>query len=84
MIKFLKKIDNKYDNIILISHNPSIQDFCLEFVLDQQNNIFFNNLKTKFPTCATAILLSNTKEWDDIDKKGLYLKNFIIPKSISD
>ena len=81
----IKKIeDNKYDNIILISHNPGIQDFCFEFILNQQNNLFFNYLKTKFPTCAAAILLSNTKEWDNIDKKGFNLKNFIIPKSISD
>ena len=84
LIKFIKKIDNKYENIILISHNPGIQDFCFEFVLNKQNNIFFNNLKTKFPTCAAAILLSNTKEWDSIDKKGFNLKDFIIPKSISD
>ena len=40
LIKFIKKIDNKYDNIILISHNPGIQDFCLEFVFNKQNNIF--------------------------------------------
>ena len=84
LIKFIKKIDNKYDNIILIGHNPGIQDFCLEFILNQKNNILFNYLKTKFPTCAAAILLSNTKERDNIDKKGFNLKNFIIPKSISD
>ena len=84
LIKFIKKIDNKYDDIILISHNPGIQDFCLEYVLNKQNNIFFHNLKTKFPTCATAILFSNTKEWNNIDKKGFNLKKFIIPKSISD
>ena len=69
---------------MLISHNPSIQNFCLEYVKNKKNNKDFENLKQKFPTCAVAILSSNAKNWSSIDKKGFELKKFIIPKSISD
>ena len=48
------------------------------FILD------FEKLKLKFPTCAVAILLANTKNWSSIDKKGFELKKFITPKSFSD
>ena len=41
-------------------------------------------LKQKFPTCSVAVLLSISKSWSSIDKKGFELKKFIIPKSISD
>ena len=84
LLTFTKRIEDKYQNIMLISHNPSIQNFCLEYVKNQKNNQDFENLKQKFPTCAVAILSSNAKNWSSIDKKGFKLKKFIIPKSISD
>ena len=84
LLTFTKRIEDKYQNIMLISHNPSIQNFCLEYVKNQKSNQDFENLKQKFPTCAVAILSSNAKNWSSIDKKGFELKKFIIPKSISD
>ena len=84
LLTFTKKIDNKYQKIMLISHNPGIQDFCLEYVKNKKNNLDFEKLKLKFPTCAVAILLANTKNWSSIDKKGFELKKFITPKSFSD
>ena len=84
LLRFTKRIEDKYQNIILISHNPSIQNFCLEYVKNKKNNPDFEKLKQKFPTCAVAVLLSNAKKWSSIDEKGFELKKFIIPKSISD
>tara|TARA_Y100000589_G_C26941061_1_gene542414 strand:- start:4 stop:543 length:540 start_codon:yes stop_codon:yes gene_type:complete len=84
LLTFTKRINDKYQKVMLISHNPGIQDFCLEYVINKQNNPDFEKLKQKFPTCAVAILLANTKNWSSIDKKGFELKKFIIPKSISD
>ena len=84
LLAFTKRIEDKYQNIMLISHNPSIQNFCLEYVKNQKSNQDFENLKQKFPTCAVAILSSSAKNWSSIDKKGFELKKFIIPKSISD
>ena len=84
LLRFTKKIEDKYQNIMLISHNPSIQNFCLKYVKNKKNNQDFEKLKQKFPTCAVVVLLSVAKDWSSIDKKGFELKKFIIPKSISD
>ena len=70
LLTFTKRIENKYQNIMLISHNPSIQNFCLEYVKNKKNNQDFEKLKQKFPTCAVAVLLSNAKKWSSIDEKG--------------
>ena len=40
---------------MLISHNPGIQDFCLEYVINKQNNPDLEKLNQKYPTCAVAI-----------------------------
>ena len=84
LLTFTKRIDDKYQNIMLISHNPSIQDFCLKYVINKKNNPDFEKLKQKFPTCAVAILLSNAKNWSSVDNKSFELKKIIIPKSNSD
>ena len=84
LLKFTKEIDDKYEKILLISHNPSIQNFCLKYIMNRRNNPEFEKLKLKFPTSAIAILKSNTKKWNSFDKLGFELKKFVTPKSISD
>ena len=84
LVEFIKKIDNRYKNVILISHNPGIQDFCLKYTNNKVSSKNFIQIKSKFPTCAVAILLSNETEWNSSAKKGFNLKMFITPKSISD
>ena len=84
LLTFTKEIDDKYEKILLISHNPSIQNFCLKYIMNRRNNPEFEKLKLKFPTAAVAILKSNTKKWNSFDKLGFELKKFVTPKSISD
>ena len=83
LLEFLKGIDDKFENVMLICHNPSIQDFCCKYIVND-NNAEFLNLKSKYPTCAASILKSHTSKWSMIEKKGFELEKFIIPKSISD
>ena len=84
LAEFIKNIDNKYKNVIIISHNPGIQDFCLKYTNNKVNDKNLIQLKSKFPTCAVAVLLSNETDWNSNPKTGFILKKFITPKSISD
>ena len=66
----IKKLDNKYNKIFLVGHNPSFNIFTSSFV------DFYENI----PTCGIVQLEFDINNWDEINSKNAKLVSFEYPK----
>jgi len=61
LFAILKTLDDNIDDVMLVGHNPSIED--LAFALARK-------LKATFPTCGTAGIEFNVDSWADITEQS--------------
>ena len=66
----IRKLDNKYNKIFLVGHNPSFNIFTSSFI------DFYENI----PTCGIVQLEFNVDFWNDISSKNANLVSFEYPK----
>ena len=70
LIKTLKKVDEKYDSIMMFGHNPG---------LTLLNNHISNHYIDNIPTCGIVALEIDNK-WNEIDKNTCNFLFFEYPK----
>jgi len=70
LIKVLKKVDEKYDSVMIFGHNPG---------LTMLNNHISNHYIDNIPTCG-IVALQFDKKWSELDKNSCKLLNFEYPK----
>jgi phosphohistidine phosphatase len=70
LIKTIKKIDEKYDSVIMFGHNPG---------LTLLNNHISNHYIDNIPTCGIVALEFDNK-WNEIDKNTCNFLFFEYPK----
>lgn len=72
LIKCISKVNNKYKNLMLVGHNPSVTEVI---------NYFCNNAKIdNVPTCGVAIINFEFK-WEKIKSDGM-LVDFVYPQQL--
>lgn len=73
-LKIISQLDNKFNNIMLFGHNPTMTNLANELNTD----LLFDNA----PTCSIISLGLEIKDWKDIvTKKEGKLLNYKFPKS---
>jgi phosphohistidine phosphatase len=71
LLNIVREIDEECDNVILIGHNPSINDFAL---------FLTGNFNKDMPTCGLVGIKLKTGTWKEIAKGGGKLKIYDFPK----
>ena len=79
-MNFVKKTNDNFKTLMIVSHNPGIESFCLE--LSKENNEYINDIKTKYPTGSLAILKVNLKKWSEIRYESGIIYEFIKPRKL--
>ncbi|MEA3288543.1 MAG: histidine phosphatase family protein [Campylobacterota bacterium] len=69
--KLIENINNKYETVFILSHNPTLNEF-IEKHLDIYDNL---------PTTGVIGISSDTKSWDDFFDNTLELLMFDYPKN---
>jgi len=71
IIRLISNIDKKYDKIMLIGHNPSIEEL---------SNLFSENFaEERFKPACTSIIEFSFKNWSEIKNSTGIMKHFISP-----
>ncbi|MCW8803191.1 MAG: histidine phosphatase family protein [Ignavibacteriaceae bacterium] len=70
LIKVIKKVDEKYDSVMIFAHNPG---------LTLLNNHISKNYIDNIPTCGIVALQLNNK-WSEVDKNTCKFLFFEYPK----
>ncbi|QQN74608.1 histidine phosphatase family protein [Croceicoccus sp. YJ47] len=59
------------DSLLIVSHNPGLEDFVLDHVPDDAGNAMRDTVAVKYPTGAFAVLEFDIDDWADLpDAKG--------------
>ncbi|WP_418178936.1 SixA phosphatase family protein [Aliarcobacter lanthieri] len=71
LLNVIKSVNNKYNTIFLIGHNPGLNDL---------SNFLLNEFKENIPTCGIVEIEFDIDFWKDISKRNSKLISFEFPK----
>ena len=80
-ITFVHKTIDSFSSLMIVSHNPGIENFALELIKNKKNK-FYDNISMKYPTAALAIILFDEKKWSNIKIGTGKIIDFIKPRDL--
>jgi phosphohistidine phosphatase len=79
LLEVLHKVPNEVESVMLIGHNPGIQDLALSLASGGSES---TRVRSKFPTAALATLELNAS-WRELAPGSAELVSFVKPKELS-
>ncbi|MFL0672393.1 MAG: SixA phosphatase family protein [Erythrobacter sp.] len=70
------------DSVLIVGHNPGLQDVLLELVAPAKENPLFREAVVKFPTAAYAVLACEIEHWSQLKKFCAEVTHFIRPRDL--
>jgi phosphohistidine phosphatase len=74
--------DDEADTILIVGHNPGLQDMLLELVSPSKENALFKEAVVKFPTAAYAVLECDIEHWSQLKRYCAELVHFARPRDL--
>ena len=74
--------DDEADAILIVGHNPSLQDTLLELVSPSKENELFREAVVKFPTAAYAVLECDIAHWSQLKRYCAELVHLARPRDL--
>lgn len=78
LLKLLREVPDEVDSVMLIGHNPGIQDIALILARPAPE---LGRVQHKFPTAALATLEFDGR-WRELEPGGAELTSFVRPKEL--
>ena len=82
MLEFISKIKDDKSSILIVGHNPAIQETVLRLSETDQNSNLLNRVEHKYPTAAFCTLTSTIEKWSHTGDTMFKIKEFICPKEL--
>ena len=82
MLEFISKISDDLSSVLIVGHNPAIQETVLRLSGTDQNSNLLNRVEHKYPTAAFCTLTSGIEKWTHSGDTMFKLKEFICPKEL--
>ncbi|MGY6552574.1 MAG: SixA phosphatase family protein [Erythrobacter sp.] len=70
------------DSVLIVGHNPGLQDVLLELVAPGKENPLFREAVVKFPTAAYAILECEIDHWSQLKRYCAEVVHFMRPRDL--
>jgi phosphohistidine phosphatase len=74
--------DPEPDAILVIGHNPGLQETILNLVAPARENDLFREAVVKFPTAGFAVLECDIARWADLKPRCATLTHFMRPRDL--
>ena len=82
MLEFISKITDDISSVLIVGHNPAIQETVLRLSDTDQNSNLLNRVEHKYPTAAFCTLTSTIDKWSHTGDTMFKIKEFICPKEL--
>jgi phosphohistidine phosphatase len=82
LLERLREVPASTPSVMVIGHNPTLQEVGMELAGDGEERSLLQ-LRTKFPTCALAVLDLEGTGWRHIRAGQAYLSNLVLPRRLS-
>jgi phosphohistidine phosphatase len=79
LIKRLRAVPEAVASVMLIGHNPGLQDLAIVFA---SAGTEVERLETKFPTAALATLTLHSAPWGWLSQADAVLAAYVVPKQL--
>ncbi len=79
LVQRLRIVDASIASVMVIGHNPGLEDLAVDLAGDGDPTAL-NQLHTKFPTAALAVLDLGQSEWARLDTGHGYLREIVLPR----
>ncbi|MCR9256107.1 MAG: histidine phosphatase family protein [Alphaproteobacteria bacterium] len=81
LMKRLRKVDPAVGSILLLGHNPGLEDLA-RLLFGKQKTEVVDGLNAKYPTGGLATFAADIDSWKDLKAGGASLQSFVIPKGL--
>ena len=82
MLEFISKITDDVSSVLIVGHNPAIQETVLRLSDCDQNSNLLNSVEHKYPTAAFCTLTSTIEKWAHAGDTMFKIQEFICPKEL--
>ena len=82
MLEFISKITDDLSSVLIVGHNPAIQETVLRLSATDHNSNLLNRVEHKYPTAAFSTLTSSIEKWAYAADTMFKLQEFICPKEL--
>ena len=82
MIEFISKINDEISSVLIVGHNPAIQETVLRLSDTDQNSNLLNRVEHKYPTAAFCTLTSKIEKWAHAGDTMFNIQEFICPREL--
>lgn len=82
MMEVLREARGNPRSILVSGHNPGLQELVLELVRDEGNDPALDEITSKFPTAAYAVLELEIDEWNELAPGCARLVHFARPRDL--
>ncbi len=82
LIRLLSTCDDDAEAVLLMGHNPGLQELALDLVAPENENDLFNAVMQKYPTAAFAVLELDIARWADLAEHCGKLVHFARPRDL--
>lgn len=81
ILKEVAKINNNLNNVMVVAHNPGIQELAAILFKDGDEEKL-RKIKTKYPTASLSSFILHTNSWSEIYPASCTLEFFVSPKDL--
>ena len=82
MLEFISKITDEISSVLIVGHNPAIQETVLRLSDFDQNSNLLSRVEHKYPTAAFCTLTSTIENWAHAGDTMFKIQEFICPKEL--
>ena len=82
MLDFISKINDNISSVLIVGHNPAIQETVLRLAESDQKSNLLTRVEHKYPTAAFCTLTSSIDKWTHSGDTLFKLQEFICPKDL--
>ena len=82
LLEFISKINDETSSVLIVGHNPAIQETVLRLSETDEVSNLRNRVEHKYPTAAFCTLTSSINKWVHTGDTMFKLQEFICPKEL--
>ena len=82
MLEFISKIRDDISSVLIVGHNPAIQETVLRLSETDKNSNLLNRVEHKYPTAAFCTLTSTIEKWAHTGDTMFKIQELICPKEL--
>jgi phosphohistidine phosphatase len=81
ILDVIKELPDKYRSILVVGHNPGLQDFCVDFAHEGDKEKF-RQMRSNFPPCSFATFNIEKSKWSETKADSGVLVDFVNGKKL--